>query len=207
MTKINLPEMLPIFPLHGVLLLPGGRLPLNIFEPRYLDMCDKALRTDRMIGVIQPLNCSCQEVYTTGCAGKIMEFTETSDGRYEITLQGISRFTIAEEIEDANEFRSIRADWGDYLDDSANEKKCLGLKRDRLKQLLQGYFKREGMECSWKAIDDSPDGRLMTCLAMTCPLPAAEKQALLEEKCCKKRASMFMTILEMELHKYTEGNT
>ena len=194
-----LPKTLPIFPLDEVLLLPGGQLPLNLFEPRYIDMFDEALRTDRLIGMIQTKGTG-DDLYTVGCAGKITEFVETSDGRYEITLRGISRFTITKEIQTTNAFRTIAPDWTEFATDTASKHTCLGVDRENLKALLKIYFDRQEMECDWQAIDDAPDSKLMACLSMTCPFTAAEKQALLEEKCCKKRAKMFITMLEMELH-------
>lgn len=202
----NMPDMLAIFPLHGVLLLPGGQLPLNIFEPRYLAMVDEALRTNRLIGIIQPRIENEEELYTTGCAGKIVSFTETPDGRYEITLKGISRFDLSEELPvHTKNFRSVTPDWASYESDLNIDPSCLGLDRNKLKSLLKQYFAQQEMECDWSAIDEAPDGKLMTCLSMTCPFEPAEKQALLEEKCCKKRAQMFITMMEMELYKPTQA--
>lgn len=199
MKKTDLPQILPIFPLHGVMLLPGGRLPLNIFEDRYLAMFDEALKTSRLIGMIQPKVSGEKHLYDIGCAGRIVEFTETADGRYEIVLSGLLRFRVDQELDILDGYRRVEPDWSNYLDDICEEKTCLGLKRDKLKQLVGDYFKREGMHCDWDAFDGATDGRLMTCLSMACPLQPAEKQALLEEKCCKKRAQMFMTLLEMEI--------
>ncbi len=198
MKTADLPQTLPIFPLHGVMLLPGGRLPLNIFEPRYVAMFDDALKTDRMIGIIQPREEGGEALYDIGCAGRITEFIETVDGRYEIKLNGLLRFCVEKEIDTINGYRRIVPDWSSYEDDIDEEKQCLGLCRDKLRSLITDYFKREGMSCNWDAFENAPDGRLMTCLSMACPLKPAEKQALLEEKCCKKRAQMFMTLIEME---------
>lgn len=194
-----LPNVLPIFPLHGVLLLPGGRLPLNIFEPRYIAMCDAALRSDRLIGMVQPRVQGEAALYTVGCAGKITAFTETEDGRYEIALSGISRFTLDKELPLHDGYRSVTPKWSHFSRDNEERQSCLGLDRPALKALLSQYFDAKGMDCDWDAIDNAPDGKLMTCLSMTCPFEPAEKQALLEEVCCKKRARMFMTLLEMEV--------
>lgn len=197
-----LPETLPIFPLRGVLLLPNGQLPLNIFEPRYVAMVEDALAGDRLIGMVQPQGPEVPEilddtpVFSSGCAGKITEFSETEDGRYLITLTGISRFDIAEELVVERGYRRARPLWKPYEDD-INQKSCLDLDRERLRALLEKYFVKEGMDCDWSAIDDAPDGRLITCLSMVCPFDAGEKQALLEAKCCKTRADMFMAMLEM----------
>lgn len=191
-----LPERLPIFPLTGVLLLPHGRLPLNIFEPRYLAMVEEALATDRMIGMVQPKDGDA--VYQTGCAGKITEFSETDDGRYLITLTGISRFHIGEELEGDTPFRVVHPDWSAFQTDTET-RKCLGVDREKLQALLTQYFDREGMSCDYDKFEDIDDGKLMTCLAMVCPFEANEKQALLEEICCVERANMFMTMLEMAI--------
>ena len=201
MTYEDLPKILPIFPLHGVLLLPGGNLPLNIFEKRYLAMFDDALRDSRLIGIIQPRISGEADLYSIGCAGRVTAFEETADGRYEVTLKGISRFHFDEELEEKSGYRRVAAQWDDFQGDTDQDKTCLGVERDKLKALLKKYFEREGMNCDWRAVDDATDGKLMTCLSMTCPFEPVEKQALLEEKCCKKRAKMFMTLLEMEVCK------
>jgi hypothetical protein len=199
----TLPKALRIFPLHGVLLLPGGYLPLNVFEPHYLTMVDDVLASeDRLIGMIQTRDVGGDVLYGTGCAGRITEFRETGEGRYEIMLSGISRFDIADELDGISGYRVIRPNWAPYESDldTAN-KTCLGLDRSKIKSLVQKYFEREGMDCDWDAFDDAPDGKLMTCLAMACPIEPVEKQALIEEKSCKARAEMFITMLEMELYK------
>ena len=198
----HLPQTLPIFPLGGVLLLPCGHLPLNIFEKRYLAMVDDALAGDRLIGMVQPRDANADivsdkaPVFKTGCAGKITEFSETTDGRYLIKLSGICRFDIVEEIAGSGGYRKIKPNWLEYRDD-LNHNTAISIDRDRLLVLLQKYFKDEGMTCDWKAIDNSPDGKLITCLSMVCPFDASEKQALLEAKCSNTRAKMFMTMLEM----------
>ena len=198
----DLPETLAIFPLEGVLLLPNGHLPLNVFEPRYLAMVDDAMAGSRMIGIVQPdlparANGDEIAVYKTGCAGKITEFSETEDGRYEIKLNGISRFKIKEEHpEDAAGFRRVRPDWTDFAND-LKKVDCLNINRDKLVALLKPYFESEGMECDWDAVQTAPDGKLMTCLAMASPFSPAEKQALLEAPCCKTRAEDFLKLLEV----------
>lgn len=198
MDRIDLPEIVPIFPLSGVLLLPGGRLPLNIFEPRYMAMIDAALRADRLIGMIQPRapEESSMGLYHTGCAGRITSFEETPDGRYLITLTGVARFKIADELDQQNGFRRVRADWSPYPKDTETSD-CLGIDRSHLHTLLESYFTLEGLSCNWETVADTPDNNLITCLAMVCPLDAREKQALLEAACCKERAGLFMTMLEM----------
>ena len=197
----NLPEDIPVFPLGGVLLLPGGQLPLNIFEKRYLDMVDYALSTHKLIGMVQPkINNENDnaELEKIGCAGRITDYSETSDGRYLITLTGVSRFFVSEEKNAQHLFRVVAAKWDNFKDD-LSEKSCLGLKRDYLYELLEKYFSMEQLECDWDAVKGASDNKLITCLSMICPLPAREKQALLEAQCCKTRGDLFIAMLEMVL--------
>lgn len=191
----SFPAELPIFPLGGVLLLPRGQLPLNIFEPRYVAMVDDALRGARMIGMIQPDENG--DLYKVGCAGRITSYNETTDGRYEIVLTGISRFRIETELAQQSGYRRVRAGWSDFAADS-KPMTCLDMDRVRLKALLKNYFQQQGLTCSWDAVDGAADEKLITSLAMICPFDAKEKQALLEAACCKERAKLFMTLLEMQ---------
>lgn len=198
----DLPGILPIFPLADVLLLPGGQLPLNIFEKRYLSMVNDALSGNRLIGMVQTrdeaggITADDAAVFKTGCAGKIIEFSETADGRYLIKLSGVCRFNIAREEKLKNGYRLVTPEWMQYKNDY-KQSRCLNINRDHLKSLLQKYFENEGMDCDWQKIDDVADEKLMTCLSMVCPFEAREKQALLEAECGKARAKMFMTMLEM----------
>jgi len=196
----DLPETLSVFPLGSAFLLPSGQLPLNIFEPRYVQMVNDALSGNRMIGMILPRqgdkNAENPALEKTGCAGKIIEFSETDDGRYLITLSGAFRFNVAEELSASTLYRVVKPDWGPYETDS-KAFSCLGLDREKLKALLKDYFEQHEMDCSWKAVDNAPDGKLITCLSMICPFEHQEKQALLEAPCCKTRAEMFMSMLEI----------
>ncbi len=196
----TLPESLPVFPLASAFLLPTGQLPLNIFEDRYVQMVEDAMRDNRLIGMILPREDQAEnetpELEKTGCAGKIIDFSETPDGRYLITLAGIYRFNVAEELSSNKLYRTVKPDWESYNKD-AKAFSCLGLDRDKLKSLLKNYFVQHEMDCSWQAVDDAPDGKLITCLAMVCPFEHQEKQALLEAPCCKTRAEMFMSMLEI----------
>lgn len=205
-----LPQTIPVFPLTGVLLLPRGQLPLNIFEPRYVAMVEDALKADRLIGMIQPrdfqqgMTSDYAPLFETGCAGKITAFEETEDGRYLITLTGISRFHVAEELPLQRGYRRVRTDWADFSHDRQSSD-CLGIDRQQLKDLLRSYFDIEGLSCSWDSIDGANDDKLMTALSMICPLDPGEKQALLEATCCRSRAKMFMTMLEMAIHNAKAG--
>lgn len=193
-----LPKITPLFPLRDVLLLPRGRLPLHVFEPRYITMVEDALSSHRVISIIQPKeedeDGSCP-IFEVGCAGKITDFDEMKNGRYLVTLTGLCRFHVEKELPLHNGYRRIRPDWSSFEDDLETPG-CLNLDRDRLRPLLQEYFNIHEMACEWEIVNDAADERLITALSMICPFGAREKQALLES-CCRCRADMFMTLLEM----------
>ena len=197
----DLPRVLPIFPLEGVLLLPGGRLPLNIFEPRYLAMFDDALASHRLIGMIQP----CEEcrgteapkIYETGCVGRITSFTETDDGRYLVTLSGLLRFDVLRELP-AGSYRQVEPDFSRFAGDLEEDRSTID--RDRLVKVLNAYFEANAIEGDWEAIEQTGDERLVTSLAMICPLGAPEKQALLESITLTERAEALTAIMEMAAH-------
>lgn len=193
----DLPDVLPVFPLQSVLLLPRGQLPLNIFEPRYLAMVADALQGNRLIGIIQPRTNNA--LYQTGCAGRITSFSETDDGRYLITLKGVCRFHAGQEQDmAAGGYRRVIATWSGFSGD-ITPPQSLDIDRKKLSSLLASYFDMEGMKCDWAAIESASDEKLITCLTMACPLDAGEKQALLEAPCCKTRADLFMSLLEMAI--------
>ena len=197
----DLPAEIPIFPLTGVLLLPGGKLPLNIFEPRYLNMTSTALAGDRMIGMIQPTgdNEGAQpEVYRTGCAGRLTSFSETEDGRYLIMLSGYLRFDIKQELPLRDGFRTVVPDWTPYREDLA-EDDSKRIDRDRMLRALKGYFAANQVDANWDAIKDTPTDRLVNALAMMCPFQPSEKQALLEAATLVDRADVMVALLEMSL--------
>ena len=198
----NLPEIVPIFPLPGVLLLPGGRLPLNIFEPRYLAMVRDAISGNRMIGMIQPRedgpDIGSTKVYGTGCVGRITAFSETDDGRYLITLQGLVRFDVSRELPPIEGYRRVVADYGRFRADLGEDGSEID--RDRLLEVLDTYFAANGIEGDWDAIEKTEDESLVTSLAMICPFAAPEKQALLEAMTLPERVETMTTILEMASH-------
>ncbi len=191
----DLPTELPIFPLGGVLLLPRGQLPLNIFEARYVTMVDDAIRSSRLIGMIQTKEDG--SIYNVGCAGRITSYNETSDGRYEIVLTGVCRFKVDEELGQKDGYRRVKSNWTDFKTDT-EPMGCLDMDRGKLRGLLKNYFEQQGLTCSWDAVDKAGDEKLITSLAMICPFDSQEKQALLEAGCCKERAKLFITLLEME---------
>ncbi len=207
----TLPDILPIFPLTGVLLLPRGRLPLNIFEPRYLAMTRDALGSARHIGMIQPADAATAPsgmspgvrggemnppVYPIGCAGRITQFSETDDGRFLITLLGVSRFRIAEELPLLSGYRRIRPDWTPYAPDRERSGP-VHFDRERLVRGLQSYFAQRQVSADWEAIGKAPGEYLVTSLAMACPFAPSAKQALLEAADIGERARLLITLVEM----------
>ena len=194
-----LPDILPIFPLTGVLLLPRGQLPLNIFEPRYLAMTRDAMDGERLIGMVQPSDPPIREmnpaVYPTGCAGRITNFSETEDGRFLITLTGVSRFRIKEELPLLSGYRRVTADWQDFAAD--RDADAAGFDRSRLTQGLRTFFQQRQVEANWEAIDKAPGETLVTSIAMMCPFAPNEKQALLEAPTLGERALLLTALIEM----------
>jgi Lon protease-like protein len=205
----DLPQVVPLFPLPGVLLLPGGRLPLNIFEPRYLAMLRDALAGERAIGMIQPReeaeDVGAAKVYETGCLGRITAFSETDDGRYLITLTGLIRFDVLRELPLMEGYRRVTADYGRFrgdLEDGAKDTAgAAGIfDREHLLKTLGFYFEAQGIKGDWKAIEETGDAALVTSLAMLCPFAAPEKQALLEAMSLPERANAMTAIMEMAVH-------
>lgn len=197
----NMPDTIPIFPLDGVLLLPRGHLPLNIFEPRYVAMVDDALRSNRMIGMIQPNNNPAHDglpLFKTGCAGRIVQFQEADNGRYLITLRGVARFDVTSELQTTTLYRQVQPKWNNYAEDY-DQIEDLGVDRAKLVTLLDQYFTIHDMTIDWKLITAVNDEKLMTCLAMICPFSSCEKQALLEAPTCSERADIFMNLLEISV--------
>jgi len=195
-----LPVILPIFPLTGVLLLPRGRLPLNIFEPRYLAMTRDALAGERLIGMVQPSDPAASgsnpPVYPTGCAGRITSFSETDDGRFLITLTGACRFRIREELPLLEGYRRVVPDWHEFARDLGNEEEP-SFDRERLLRGLKGYFQQHQISADWDAITSVSGDRLVSSIAMICPFDPSEKQALLEASDLAERARLLTAIVEM----------
>jgi len=204
--RAALADTLPIFPLTGVLLLPRGRLPLNIFEPRYLAMTRDALGGERLIGMVQP--CEPQQdnrgrgahenppVYPVGCAGRITSFSETEDGRYLLTLTGVSRFRIRDELPLLSGYRRIVAEWQPFAHDletpSGTE-----FDRDRFIRGLKGFFTQRQISADWEAIEKAAGEHLINSIAMLCPFAPSEKQALLEAPDLNERARLLIALVEM----------
>lgn len=196
----DLPSSLPLFPLTGVVLLPRGHLPLNIFEPRYLEMVDHALAGERLIGMIQPIESEetvlKPKLSQVGCAGKIVAFRESEDNRYLITLQGICRFRLTVEIQTTAPWRTGSCSFAPFAADIA-ESHEEEVPRERLLAALKAYLANRDMKADWKSVMTAPAEALVNALAMMCPFDPAEKQALLEAQSFQDRASTLMALLEM----------
>lgn len=196
----DLPRVLPVFPLTGALLLPGGRLPLTIFEPRYMQMVEQALGAGRFIGMVQPTEPEDRVerpgLHLTGCAGRIAAFSEAEGGRYSITLAGVCRFRIAEELASENLYRVVRPDYDTYRADM-NTVEQAPIDRVRLLLALRAYITASGNEFDWKSIEGLGDRDLVTSLAMACPFEPMEKQALLEAGDLIERSRALTALIEM----------
>jgi len=196
----DLPATLPVFPLTGAVLLPRGELPLNIFETRYLAMIDDALKGDRLIGMIQPAEHE-DKVLTpalskVGCAGRITSFRETEDARVLITLTGVCRFEVAEQLAVKTAYRQIRPDYGRFLGDLVADS-ATDFPRDRLMVALKSYLYRRDLKADWRSVMDAPPEILVNALVMLCPFDPAEKQALVEAPSWPERVDTLVAILEM----------
>lgn len=199
----DLPQTIPVFPLPGALLLPRGRLPLHIFEPRYLAMVEDCMRTpERLIGMVQPRSVpegSSQKLQSIGCAGRLTAFSETEDGRYMITLSGVSRYRINREIEGFEPYVRCDVSWSGFERDlGASESDC-GFDRQRFMQLLGRYFAAEELKTDWESLGDAEDELLINALSMLCPFDPEDKQALLEAPTLETRRETLVTLIEFAL--------
>jgi uncharacterized protein len=196
----DLPGTLDVFPLTGILLLPRGQLPLNVFEPRYLALVDTALSGTRLIGMIQPTQNEDKvlkpALSAIGCAGRLTGYRESEDGRYMITLTGVCRFRMVEELATGMPYRQVKADFAPFLGDlvAADETE---FPRDRLLSALKDYLARRDLKADWKSVFTAPPETLVNALAMLCPFEPAEKQALLEAPAWPERVDTLIALLEM----------
>jgi Lon protease-like protein len=209
----DLPEVIPVFPLSGALLLPRGQMPLNIFEPRYMAMTDDALRsTHRLIGMIQPDTAhpgpeAHPNLYRVGCVGRITQLAESGDGRYLIQLTGVARFHIVDELSVTTLYRQCRVRY-DFLDDFTARKGEDAVDRKNLLEALKQFLEANNLKADWDGIENAPNEALVNALAMMSPYGAAEKQALLEAPDLKTRAELLIAMTEIELaKKNTDGET
>ncbi len=199
----ELPSVLRLFPLSGALLLPRGDLPLNIFEPRYLAMIDSVIAGDRLIGMIQPLPGGCVDgesrLYEIGCAGRLTHFSETGDGRYVITLSGVSRFKVLAEEERGAPFRSAKVAYDAFAHDLEPGAGEDVVDRARMTDMLHKFAQASKLEVDWASIDAAPTETLVNALAMMCPFGAQEKQSLLEAIDLKTRAELLIGLAQFDL--------
>ncbi len=197
----SLPDRIPVFPLAGVLLLPGGKLPLHIFERRYREMVRDALAGERLIGMVQPTDPFCEdprpEIYGAGCAGRIVEDRQSEDGRFYVTLHGVCRFRVAEELTVTTRYRQVQADWTPYRADLGAPDEDARVDRARLLPALRAYLQLAGIPADWKAVEGAPSAALVNYLSMICPFSPSEKQALLEACDIVERGRVMTALIEM----------
>lgn len=196
----DLPDTVSIFPLPGALLLPRARLPLHIFEPRYLAMLEDCMKTrERLIGMIQPREVpgsAEKRLHAIGCAGRLTAFSETEDGRYMITLTGVSRFRVLSEVEGFVPYRRVRVSWQGFEADLGPAEKDAGLDRPRFMALLERYFATVELSTDWESLQQADDELLVNALSMLCPFAPEERQALLEAPSLATRRETLVTLME-----------
>jgi Lon protease-like protein len=201
----DLPEAIPVFPLTGALLLPGGQLPLNVFEPRYLSMFDDALASHRLIGMVQPAFGAERDELTTdtpalcqvGCIGRITSFAETGDGRYIVSLTGVCRYRLLEERRDDKSYRSFHI--APFITDLTASDDEQSVDRDALLAAFKAYLDANKLEADWESVERASNTTLVNSMAMMSPYGPAEKQALLEAPDLKTRAETLIAITEIVL--------
>ena len=199
----DLPPQIPIFPLSGALLLPRAQLPLNIFEPRYLQMITDAMSSERLVGMVQPDSDDAEKgdenpsLYSVGCAGRITSYTEMPDGRFMATLTGVCRFRIANELSTTTPYRICQADFQPYRGDLDIGRGENSVDRERLVEVLRKYLATNRMDADWDEVEKATTESLVNTLCIIAPFVAAEKQALLEADSLGKRSEVLITLTEM----------
>ncbi|WP_210106053.1 LON peptidase substrate-binding domain-containing protein [Neorhizobium galegae] len=198
----DLPQTVPVFPLTGALLLPGGQLPLNIFEPRYLAMFDAAMAGDRLVAMVQPAMGEAPDslrpaLSTVGCLGRITSFAETGDGRYIVSLAGVCRVRLAEEVGEGHPFRTFQI--MPFMSDLSEEDGEAAVNREELLRVFRAYLDANQLEADWDSVERAGNRMLVNSLSMMSPFGAPEKQALLEAPDLKTRAETLVAITEILL--------
>lgn len=200
--KTDLPGIIPVFPLPGALLLPRARLPLHLFEPRYLQMLDDVLKTpERLIGMVQPYDApgKAGALHAIGCAGRLTAFSETEDGRYMVTLSGASRFRITSEVEGFAPYRRCEVSWAGFERDLGPNEADSGFDRPVFMDLLNRFFEDQGLSTDWESLADAEAELLINSLSMLCPFEPEDKQALLEAPSLQTRRETLVTLIEFSL--------
>lgn len=201
----ELPDTIALFPLPGALLLPRAKLPLHLFEPRYLAMLDDCLKSpQRMIGMVQPREMpkgAGPRLSAIGCAGRVTSFSETADGRYMITLSGISRFRISQEIQGFTSYRRAKVDWAPFARDLGEEEEDTAFDRPAFLALLQRFFAAHSLGGDWSGIREADTELLINSLSMLLPFTPEDKQALLEAPSLQTRRETMVALMEFALHK------
>jgi Lon protease-like protein len=208
----DLPETIPVFPLPGALLLPRARLPLHIFEPRYLAMLDDTMKTGhRLIGMIQPREVPGSErggerkLHSIGCAGRLTAFSETEDGRYMITLSGVSRFRVVREVAGFTPYLRADVSWKGFERDLGGAETDKGFDRTAFLAALARFFEAQGLSTDWDSLKDAEDELLINTLSMLCPFDPEDKQALLEATTLTQRRETLATLMEFALRSGENG--
>ena len=196
----DLPQVVPVFPLPGTILLPRGQLPLNIFEPRYLNMIDDAMAGDRILGMVQPAGgpADLPILSPVGCVGRITSFAETSDGRYLVTLTGCARFRVTAELPTQGPYRQVRADYSAYAADLVSPPADLEMEREPFLDALRAYLENRGLEIDWDTAESAPPEALINSLSMALPFEPAEKQALIEAMSLLDRAEVLTALMRID---------
>ena len=202
----DLPSVIPLFPLSGAVVLPHGQLPLNIFEPRYLSMVFDALAGSRLVGMVQPLHGEegdHPDLHRTGCAGRIVSFSETRDGRILLVLSGVSRFDVEDELELYRGYRRAKISWSRFTHDLDDEE--IDIDRDRLLSLAKTYLKGRQIAIKWDSFDGLELPELVDTLASSLPFSSREKQGLVEAVIVQDRCELLSALCEFAVEHATQG--
>ena len=212
MKKEDLPNQIPVFPLSNFIIFPKTSVPLNIFEPRYIDMINDSMKNEKLIGMIQPKNSNIKydvpKLYQVGCVGKITSFRETDDGRYLIELKGVSRFKSIKEIDTLTKYRILEVNYDDYIEDLENKKEDLKFSDlELIFKDLKSLFEKKGFIINWKALEKQSLDETINALAMTSPFSLEEKQVLLEAKSLEIRKTKISEILNTYTYDQFDNTT
>jgi hypothetical protein len=201
----NLPNEIPLFPLPGALLLPRSKLPLNLFEPKYLAMLNDVLKTEnKLIGMIQPISSpqgakGSRKLHQIGCAGRVVSFTESKDGRYLITLEGVSRYRFKTLSDGFFPYLKGIVSWDSFTSDLESTKPDVAFNRDKFLKILSRYFNAAQLSSDWSSLKEADEELLINSLSMLCPFDPEEKQALLEAPSLEYRRETLVTLMEFNL--------